>query len=60
VNESTVRSILKAYKEKEAHLKRKRKTKDKPLELLPPKKCGKPLLLGKKMDLAVQQYNEPH
>ena len=56
VNESTVRSILKAYKQKEALLTRKRKAQNKPLKLLPPKKRGKPLLLGEKIDMAVQQY----
>ena len=56
VNESTVRSMLKAYKQKEGRLTRKRKVQNKPLKSLPPKKRGKPLLLGEKIDMAVQQY----
>ena len=56
VNESTVRSIRKAYRE--ALLKRRKsgKAKDGVLSSVHPQKQGKPLLLGEKIDTVVQEY----
>ena len=56
VNESTVRSIRKAYREALLIRRKSGKAKDGVLSSVHPKKRGKPLLLGKKIDAVVQEY----
>ena len=53
INESTVRSIKKAYREALLIRRKSGKAKDAILSSVHPKKHGKPLLLGKKIDAAV-------
>ena len=55
INESTVRGFKKSYLN-ELRAKRLREEEDLTVEELPLKKRGRPLLLGKKLDEAVQQY----
>ena len=55
INESTVRGFKKAYLN-ELHSKKLREEEDLTVQELPFKKRGRPLLLGKKLDEAVQQY----
>ena len=55
INESTVHGFKKAYLN-ELRTKRLREEEDLTVEELPLKKRGTPLLLGKKLDEAVQQY----
>jgi len=54
VNESTVRGIKKAYINERS--RRLRDDEDMVIEELPPKKQGRPLLLGATLDSAIQQY----
>ena len=56
INESTVRSIRKAYREALLIRQKSGKAKDGVLSSVYPKKHGKPLLLGKKIDAVVQDY----
>ena len=56
VNESTVRSIKKAYREALLIRRKSGKVKDEVMSSVHPKKRGKPLLLGKKTDSVVQEY----
>ena len=55
VNESTVRSIRKAYREALSRKRKSGEAGDRVLSIRP-KKRGKPLLLGDKIDASVQQY----
>ena len=55
INESTVCGFKKAYLN-ELRSKRLREEEDLTVQELPLKKRGRPLLLGKKLDEAVQQY----
>ena len=55
INESTMRGLKKAY-ELERQLKRRREEDELSVTRLPPKKRGRPLLLGKTLDAAVQDY----
>ena len=54
VSETTVHSIKKVYLE---GMKEKRAAEDDgDVTLLPPKKCGRPVLLGEDLDSKVQMY----
>ena len=55
INESTVRGFKKSYLN-ELRAKRLREEEDLTAEELPLKKRGRPLLLGKQLDEALQQY----
>ena len=55
ISESTVRGFKKAYLN-ELRSRRLREEEDLTVQELPLKKTGRPLLLGKQLDKAVQQY----
>ena len=56
INESTMRSLKKSYVTAQEAQKRKAGEVDVVLESLPPKKCGRPLLLSDNLDTQVQAY----